>query len=224
MQLNFEIGRWSLTRLLIREKQEIQREVNVMTEANVSIGEMEVGGEREREESKKKWGKGGTGREMWRYPPVGFEDGGASRRLRELEQRDELSSIAPEETYPYWPTLDFWLPDLLDNKSVFFKTITCVHTQLLQSSPIPCNPIDYSLSGSSIHGILHATILQWVASSRGSFWPRDQTSVSCISCIRGGFLTTEPLRKPFKSLSSNLLQQQLEINTICKIVVIFERV
>ena len=54
MQLNFEIGRRSLTRLLIREKQETQREVNMMTEADVSIGEMEVGEEREREESKKR--------------------------------------------------------------------------------------------------------------------------------------------------------------------------
>ena len=54
MQLNFEIGRRSLTRLLIREKQETQREVNMMTEADVSIGEMEVGEEREREGGKQK--------------------------------------------------------------------------------------------------------------------------------------------------------------------------
>ena len=39
--------------------------------------------------------------------------------------------------------------------------------------------------GSSVHGILLARILEWVAisSSRGSFWPRDQTHVSCGSCI-----------------------------------------
>ena len=39
-----------------------------------------------------------------------------------------------------------------------------------------------SLPGSSVHEILQARILEWVAisSSRWSFWPRDQTRVSCI--------------------------------------------
>ena len=39
-------------------------------------------------------------------------------------------------------------------------------------------------------GILQARILEWVAlpSSRGSSWPRDQTNVSCISCIAGRLL------------------------------------
>ena len=48
-----------------------------------------------------------------------------------------------------------------------------------------CDPMDCSPSGSSVHGILPGRILEWVAisSSRGSFWPRDQTSVSCISCV-----------------------------------------
>ena len=38
-----------------------------------------------------------------------------------------------------------------------------------QSCPILCNPMDYSLSGSSVYGILQARILEWVAisSSRG---------------------------------------------------------
>ena len=43
--------------------------------------------------------------------------------------------------------------------------------------PIDCNP-----QGSSVHLILRARILEWVAIpfSRGSSWPRDQTRVSCI--------------------------------------------
>ena len=43
-------------------------------------------------------------------------------------------------------------------------------------------PMDYSLEGSSVHGILQARILEWVArpSSRGSSKPRGQTWVSCI--------------------------------------------
>ena len=38
---------------------------------------------------------------------------------------------------------------------------------------------------SSVHGVLQARILEWVAmpASRGSFQPRDQTHVSYVSCI-----------------------------------------
>ena len=41
-----------------------------------------------------------------------------------------------------------------------------------------CNPMDYSLSGSSVHGSLQVRILEWVAmpSSRGSSRPRSPTS------------------------------------------------
>ena len=46
-----------------------------------------------------------------------------------------------------------------------------------------CNPREYRPPGSSIHGILRARILEWVAIpfSRGSFQTRDQTQVSCIT-------------------------------------------
>ena len=44
-----------------------------------------------------------------------------------------------------------------------------------------CDPMDCSLPGSPVHGILQARVLEWVAisSSRGSSQPRDQTHVSC---------------------------------------------
>ena len=48
-----------------------------------------------------------------------------------------------------------------------------------------CNPMDCSPPGSSVHGILQARILEWVAmpSCRGSSLPRDWTHVSYVSCI-----------------------------------------
>ena len=51
-----------------------------------------------------------------------------------------------------------------------------------QSSLTLCNPLDYSLPGSFVHGLFQAGILEWVAisSSSGSSRPRDQTCVSCI--------------------------------------------
>ena len=44
-----------------------------------------------------------------------------------------------------------------------------------QLCPTLCNPVDCNLPGSSVHGILQAEMLKWVAmpSSRGSSWPRD---------------------------------------------------
>ena len=58
------------------------------------------------------------------------------------------------------------------------ETCSLSHVQLFvtpQTSP----------SVSSVHGILQAKILEWVAisSSRGSSPPRDRTCISCISCI-----------------------------------------
>ena len=48
---------------------------------------------------------------------------------------------------------------------------------------ILCDPMDCSPPGSSVHGILQARILEWVAmpSSRGSSRPRDWTWVSSVS-------------------------------------------
>ena len=54
-----------------------------------------------------------------------------------------------------------------------------------QSFPTLCNPMDCSPQGSYVHGILQATILEWVAIlfSRGFSQPRDRTHVSCIADI-----------------------------------------
>ena len=62
----------------------------------------------------------------------------------------------------------------------------------LQSCPTLCDPMDYSPPGSSVHGVLQARILEWVArlSSRESCWPRDQTCVSYVLCIGSWVLTT----------------------------------
>ena len=61
--------------------------------------------------------------------------------------------------------------------------------------PTLCDPLGCSPLGSSVHGILQARILEWVAmfSSRESSQPRDQNRVSCIT---GSFFTTEPLGRP----------------------------
>ena len=53
-------------------------------------------------------------------------------------------------------------------------------SEVAQSCPTLCDPMDCRLPGSSIHGIFQARVLEWVAISfsRGSSQPRDQTQVS----------------------------------------------
>ena len=54
--------------------------------------------------------------------------------------------------------------------------------EVTQSCPTLCDPMDCSLPGSSVHGILQARILEWVAISfsRGSSRPRDRTQFPSI--------------------------------------------
>ena len=54
-------------------------------------------------------------------------------------------------------------------------------SEVAQLCLTPCDPMDCSLPGSFVHGILQTRILEWIAISfsRGSFRPRDRTQVSC---------------------------------------------
>ena len=88
----------------------------------------------------------------------------------------------------YWARHDFFMPQ-------FAPLCSCLVTQ---SCPALCNPMDCSPPDSSVHGVLQARILKWVAisSSRGSSPPKDRTQIFCISCIAGIFFTTELPGKP----------------------------
>ena len=65
---------------------------------------------------------------------------------------------------------------------VYFSHACCMLTRLVMSV---CDPVDCSPLGSSVHGILQARLLEWVAmpSFRGSSKPRDRTQVSHVPCI-----------------------------------------
>ena len=57
--------------------------------------------------------------------------------------------------------------------------------------------MDYNPPGSSVHGISQARIQErvFISFPQGSFQPRNWTHVSCIA---GGFFTTEKWGKPKK--------------------------
>ena len=80
--------------------------------------------------------------------------------------------------------------------------------------------MDCRPSGSSVHGISQARILEWVAIpfSRGS-WPKNWT---CISCVASRFLTTEPPGKPNSWREAHFFQAKLFIVfNLCFLSIIF---
>ena len=92
----------------------------------------------------------------------------------------------------------------LFNTASFFLAAPCslwdlsslvVCVLVAQSCLTLWDPIDCSPPGSSVHGILQARILKWVAIffSRGSSQPRDQTHVSHTA---GRFFTDSAAIKP----------------------------
>ena len=87
----------------------------------------------------------------------------------------------------------FWLPLAMNccwhmKWNLFLSLCVCL---VVQSSLTLCDRMDCSLPGSSVHGIFQARILEWVAISfaKGSSQRRNQTWVSCVSCIAHQFFT-----------------------------------
>jgi len=81
---------------------------------------------------------------------------------------------------------------ILSHIYIYIHTYTYIYlrdVKVARSCPTHCEPIDYT-----VHGILQARILEWVAFpfSRGSSQPRDQTQVSHIA---GGFFTSWATRE-----------------------------
>ena len=77
-----------------------------------------------------------------------------------------------------------------------------VCVSVAQLCPTICDPMDCSPSGSSVHGIPQARILEWIAIpfSRGISQPRDRTKVSCIT---GRFFTVWATGKSYSTCLIN---------------------
>ena len=60
------------------------------------------------------------------------------------------------------------------------KKVSSTTTKSLQSCPTLCNPMDCSLPGFSIHGILQARTLEWVAISFSWKWKVKVKSLSRV--------------------------------------------
>ena len=111
------------------------------------------------------------------------------------------------------------------------RALTRVRAELLQSCPTLCDPMDYSLPGSSIHGIFQARILEWIAIvfSGGSSRPRDRTRGSQVSCAgrqmldHSGHLGSPDLPSTQVPLHSSLPDHAFfQLQTVCLPVSLFQ--
>ena len=79
--------------------------------------------------------------------------------------------------------VDLAFPISLTEETIFPPLYMNVHVFITQLCLTLCDPMDCNPPSSSVHGILQARLLKWVAIpfSRGSSQPRDRTQVSCIA-------------------------------------------
>ena len=87
----------------------------------------------------------------------------------------------------------------------------CVCAKSPQPCPTLCNPMDCSPLGFSVHGILQARILEWVAmpSSRGSSPPKELNPISChLLHWQAGSLPLEPSGKAPCNPTQQILHEQ----------------
>ena len=56
---------------------------------------------------------------------------------------------------------------------------------MLSHCLVLCDPRNSSLPGFSVHGIFQVRLLEWfaISYSSGSYWSRNRTCISCVSCI-----------------------------------------
>ena len=86
-------------------------------------------------------------------------------------------------------------PNFFCLSTILYFSVKMLVTQIVEQpwGSTNCNPMDCSLPGSSVHGILQGRILEWVAIpiSRGFSLPRDQ---AWVSRIVGRFFTIWTIR------------------------------
>ena len=106
---------------------------------------------------------------------------------------------------PMLKELKLWWSQALESESVSYSVMSAS----LQYA-------NYSVSGSPVHGISQARILEWVAIpfSRGSSCPRDQTWVFYIA---GRFFIVWATRivQPWKALEQHNTMHQADIHPLC---------
>ena len=102
---------------------------------------------------------------------------------------------------------------LVNKRSAFYQGFVSQLFAVVLSLLTLCNPMDCS-SGTSVHGILQAGILEWVAisSSRGSSQPRVRIQVSCIAGRFFTVCTTEKSRLLHEDTLKKYIKHFVEVS------------
>ena len=85
-----------------------------------------------------------------------------------------------------WTELQAWCQEARGKRPIFiFSIFSCVYACVRSVVSTLWDPMDYSLPGSSVHGIFQARILEWLAVSysRASLQTKGWTHISGVSCI-----------------------------------------
>ena len=125
------------------------------------------------------------------YSSWGCKESDMTEQLSLHFQRESLRPLFQAWSIFSWAVLSYPFPCLFVLNWLFcglessWRYHACMCVKSLQLCPTLSDPIDCSPPGCSVHGILQARILAWVAmpSSQGSSLPRDRACVSCFSCI-----------------------------------------
>ena len=112
-------------------------------------------------------------------------------------------------------SLSLWLVHFPSGSSVIMSFYLHICGGGAQSRATLCDPMDWSPPGSSVHGVLQASILEWAVSSfsRGAFRARNWT---WISHIVGKLFTIWATREaPFIYISTSITMHTYICPHIC---------
>ena len=125
---------------------------------------------------------------MWGYSPWCHKELDTTEQLS-LYLKSYLEILCfSKSIYLFMYFLSCWVSITVRGLSLVVVSrgspIVVVCAKSFQSCPTVCDTMNCGPSSFSVHGILWARILEWVAIpfSRGSSQPRDQTCVSYVSC------------------------------------------
>ena len=114
------------------------------------------------------------------YSPLGSSVHGIQARILEwVTISSSRGSSRPKD----WTCISCISRQILYHCTTGEAQVNVLGVLVAQSCLTLCDPVDCGLPGPSVHGILQARVLEWIAIplSRGSFLPRYRTLVSFIA-------------------------------------------
>ena len=110
----------------------------------------------------------------------------------------------------------FKLPPPIQIAKPNFLSLVCMHARWLQSCSTLCDPMYYSPPGSSVHEIVQARIVEWIAVPPPGDLPDTGIEATSLMSptLAGGFFTTSatwealPYNLPYRDFAPEPLREQ----------------